>query len=176
MFGRNVMKRMMTPMLAFLLTGNLAASWSAAAQNGSPPIEGMASTVGLYVYPQKAQSANQQLKDESQCYTNAKTQTGYDPNATTTASAPSKQDQKSGGEPIAQGAVRGAVISGATGGDAAEGARRGAILGGIKAKRQQKQETEQTDKQTAAAKTQQPLDNFKRSLSACLDARGYSVR
>jgi hypothetical protein len=171
------MKRIMTPMLTFLLMGNLAASWSAAAQNGSPPIKGMASTVGLYVYPQKAQSANQQLKDESQCYSNAKTQTGYDPNATTTAAAPSKQDQKSGDKPVAQGAIRGAVISGATGGDAAAGARRGAILGGIKAKRQQKQETEQADKQAAAkTTTQQPLDNFKRSLSACLDARGYSVK
>jgi hypothetical protein len=172
------MKRIVTCMFALLLLGNLAASRSAAAQNASPPIKGMASTVGLYVYPKKAQSANQQLTDESQCYSNAKSQTGYDPNATTTAVATNKQDQKSGDKPVAQGAVRGAVISGATGGDAAAGARRGAILGGIKAKRKQQQETEQADKQAAAAKTttQQPIDNFKRSLSACLDARGYSVK
>ena len=38
---------------------------------------------------------------------------------------------------MAQGAARGAMISGATGGDPADGARRGAILGGIKAKRKQ---------------------------------------
>ncbi len=78
---------------------------------------------------------------------------------------------------MAKGAARGAIISGATGGDAAAGARRGAILGGIKEKRKQKQETEQTQKQADAAKTTtQPLDNFKSSMSACLDSRGYSVK
>ena len=42
-----------------------------------------------------------------------------------------------------------------------------------------KQEAEQAQKQADAAKTTttpQPLDNFKRSMSACLDARGYSVK
>jgi hypothetical protein len=132
--------------------------------------------VGLYVYPEKHQTNQQQLNDESQCYSNAKTQTGYDPDATTTAPA-SKDDKKSGNNDVAKGAARGAVISGATGGDAAAGARRGAMLGSIKAKRQQKQEQEQQQKQADAAKAaQQPVDNFKRSLSACLDARGYSVR
>jgi hypothetical protein len=168
------MKRIVC-VLALVLAGHL----SATAQTNSPPIKGMASTVGLYVYPKNSQSATQQLTDESQCYSNAKTQTGYDPNATTTAAAPKKQDDKSGGDhDMAKGAARGAVISGATGGDAAAGARRGAILSGIKEKRKQKQETEQTQKQADAAKTttQQPLDNFKRSLSACLDSRGYSVK
>jgi hypothetical protein len=171
------MKRTVS-VLALFLTGSVVGSLPATAQSGSPPIKGMASTVGLYVYPKNSQSPTQQLTDESQCYTNAKTQTGYDPNATTTAAAPKKQDQKSGDDhDMAKGAARGAVISGATGGDAAAGARRGAIIGGIKEKRKQKQETEQDQKQADAAKTTpQPLDNFKRSMSACLDARGYSVK
>jgi hypothetical protein len=170
------MKRKVIPLFALLLAGNWAGSSSAAAQ-AAPPIKGMASTVGLYVYPKNGQSANKQLTDESQCYSNAKTQTGYDPNATTTAPPPKKDDQKGGDKSVAQGAARGAVISGATGGDPAAGARRGAILGGIKAKRKDKQEAEQADKQAEAAKAaQQPLDNFKRSISACLDARGYSVK
>jgi hypothetical protein len=172
------MKRMVS-LLALFLTGGVAGSRPAAAQS-NPPVKGMASTVGLYVYPKNSQSASKQLTDESQCYTNAKTQTGYDPNATTTAAAPKKQDTKSGDDhDMAKGAARGAIISGATGGDAAAGARRGAIIGGIKEKRKQKQETEQDQKQADAAKTtttQQPLDNFKRSISACLDARGYSVK
>lgn len=149
---------------------------SAFAQTSSPPIKGMASTVGLYVYPKNHQTSSQQLTDESQCYSSAKSQTGYDPNATTTAAKP--EDKKSGDKPVAKGAVRGAVISGATGGDAAAGARRGAMLGSIKAKRQDKKETEQADKQADAAKTasQQSLDNFKRSMSACLDSRSYSVK
>ena len=172
------MKRMVS-VLALFLTGSVAGSVAAAAQS-SPPVKGMASTVGLYVYPKNSQSATKQLTDESQCYSNAKTQTGYDPNTTTTAAAPKKQDPKSGDDhDVAKGAARGAVISGATGGDAAAGARRGAIIGSIKEKRKSKQETEQAQKQADAAKTTttaQPIDNFKRSMSACLDARGYSVK
>ncbi len=172
------MKRIVS-VLALFLTGSVAGSLPAAAQSSSP-VKGMASTVGLYVYPKNSQSATQQLTDESQCYTNAKTQTGYDPNATTTAAAPKKKTTKSKDDhDMAKGAARGAIISGATGGDAAAGARRGAIIGGIKEKRKDKQETEQAQKQADAAKTTtttQPLDNFKRSMSACLDARGYSVK
>jgi hypothetical protein len=165
--------KMVTGGLALLLT----ASSMATTQTNTPPIKGMASTVGLYVYPKNHQSSTQQLTDESQCYSNAKTQTGFDPNATTTATASKTKGAKSGNKPVAQGAARGAVISGVTGGDPGAGARRGAIIGGIKAKRKEKEETEQADKQAAAAKNaQQPLDNFKRSVSGCLDARGYSVK
>ena len=156
----------------------MANAIAAAGQNNPQPVKGMASTVGLYVYPKNHQNANQQLTDESQCYTDAKSQTGFDPNATAPAPEAKAQNQKSGDHSMAQGAARGAVISGATGGDPAAGARRGAIIGGIKSKRKQKQETEQAEKKADANKTQQQqqLDNFKRSLSACLDSRGYSVK
>ncbi len=154
-----------------------APSFSIAQQTGAqPPVKGMASTVGLFVYPQKNQSATQQLTDEQQCYNSAKTQTGYDPNAT--APAPKTKDQKSGGDhDAAKGAARGAMISGATGGDAAAGARRGAIIAGMRSKREQKKDAKSTqqsdDKKTAQDKKK---DDFKRATSACLDARGYSVR
>ena len=152
--------------------------FSFAQQSGvRPPVKGMASTVGLYVYPQKNQSATQQLTDEQQCYNSAKTQTGYDPNAT--APAPKTKNKKSNNDDhdVAKGAAHGAIISGATGGDAAAGARRGAIIGGIRSKREKKKDDEakqKTDaKQTAQDKQK---DDFKRATSACLDARGYSVR
>jgi hypothetical protein len=163
------MRRIATAGFALLLAAH------AMGQTNTAPVKGMASTVGLYVYPKSHQTSTQQLTDESQCYSNAKTQTGYDPNATTTAAKP--QEKKSD-KPVAKGAVRGAVISGATGGDAAAGARRGAMLGSIKEKRQEKQQTEQEQKQADATKSasQQSLDNFKRSMSACLDSRGYSVK
>jgi hypothetical protein len=163
------MRRIVMAGFALLLAAH------AIGQTNSAPVKGMASTVGLYVYPKSHQTSTQQLTDESQFYSNAKTQTGYDPNATTTAAKP--QDKKSD-KPVAKGAVRGAVISGATGGDPAAGARRGAMLGSIKEKRQEKQQTEQEQKQADATKSasQQSLDNFKRSMSACLDARGYSVK
>jgi hypothetical protein len=164
------MRSMMIGALA-LLSGA-----STSAQTNPSPIKGMASTVGLYVYPRNHQTNTQQLTDESQCYSNAKTQTGYDPNATTTAAAP-KDTKQGGSNDAAHSAARGAVISGATGGDPMTGARRGLMLGSIKAKRTQKEEQEQQQKQTQAnAAAQQPLDNFKRSVTACLDARGYSVK
>ena len=164
------MRKIVTAGFALLLAAH------AMGQTNSAPVKGMASTVGLYVYPKSHQTSTQQLTDESQCYSDAKTQTGYDPNATTTAAKP--QDKKSTDKPVAKGAMRGAVISGATGGDPAAGARRGAMLGSIKEKRQEKQKTEQEQKQADATKTasQQSLDNFKRSMSACLDSRGYSVK
>ena len=164
------MRRMVMAACALFLAAN------AGAQTNPAPVKGMASTVGLYVYPKNHQTGHQQLTDESQCYSNAKKQTGYDPNATKTAAK--TDDKKSGDKPVAKGAMRGAVISGATGGDAVAGARRGAMLGSIKAKREDKKDSEQADKKADAAKTasQQSLDNFKRSLSACLDSRGYSVK
>src|ERR1700761_1629413 len=108
MAGENAMKTVVISGFALFLVA------SAFAQTNSPPIKGMASTVGLYVYPKNHQTNTQQLTDESQCYSDAKSQTGYDPNATTTAAKP--QDKKSTEKPVAKGAMRGAVISGATGG------------------------------------------------------------
>lgn len=154
-----------------------APCFSIAQQNGTqPPVKGMASTVGLYVYPQKKQSATQQLTDEQQCYDSAKTQTGYDPNSV--GPAPKTKGQENGNDhDVAKGAARGAVVSGATGGDAATGAKRGAIIGGIRSKHEKKKDDEakqQTEAKTIAKDKKQ--DDFKRAISACLDARGYSVR
>jgi hypothetical protein len=163
--------------MAVALLGMCAAEQAATAQS-SPPVKGMASTVGLYVYPKNKQNATQQLTDEQQCYSNAKSQTGFNPNATTTAPDAAKPTTSKGGDKtVQQGAMRGAMIARATGGSPVAGARRGAIIAGMKDKRSEKEQAEQQNK-AAAAKTaqQQPLDNFKRSMSSCLDARGYSVR
>jgi hypothetical protein len=146
-------------------------------QNNPPPVKGIASTVGLYLYPQKNQSATQQLTDEQQCYDDAKTQTGFNPDATTTGSTTQPQSNKKD-HGAAKGAAHGAAIAGATGGDAAAGAERGAVIGAARAKHKEKQQEQQAEKQADATKTQeqQNMDKFKRSMSACLDARGYSVR
>jgi hypothetical protein len=163
--------------MAVALLGMCAAERTAIGQS-SPPVKGMANTVGLYVYPKNKQNATQQLTDEQQCYSNAKSQTGFNPNATTTAPNTAKQATPKGNDKtVQQGAMRGAVIARSTGGSPIAGARRGAIIAGMKEKHTEKEQAEQQNK-AAAAKTaqQQPLDNFKRSMSSCLDARGYSVR
>jgi hypothetical protein len=169
---------MMNRLAIYWIAALMANPISALAQDNPQPVKGMASTVGLYVYPKNHQSAKQQLTDESECYTDAKSQTGFDPNAAAPAPEAKAQNEKGDDHSVAEGAARGAVISGATGGDPAAGARRGAVMGGIKSKHKQKQETEQAEKQADANKTQeeQQLDDFKRSLSACLDSRGYSVK
>ena len=155
----------------------LCVPFAAAQTSSQKPVKGMASTVGLYVYPEKQQSATQQLTDEQQCYGSAKTQTGFDPNATTTAAKTTKPSS-SNDHAAAKGAMRGATISGAMGGDPGQGAARGAILGSVRANAKRRSRAEQADKKADAAKTQQQQkqDNFKRAMSACLDARGYSVR
>jgi hypothetical protein len=170
----------MTPMTAkvtYLLLAALTVPFAAAQTTTQKPVKGMASTVGLYVYPQKQQNATQQLTDEQQCYGNAKTQTGFDPNATTTA-AKTPKSSSGNDHAAAKGALRGATISGAVGGDPGQGAARGAVLGSIRARRKEKEHSEKADKQADAKKTkqQQKQDDFKRAMSACLDARGYSVR
>ncbi len=156
-----------------------AAAVSAHGQQQSPaqaPVKGMASTVGLYTYPEKKQSAQQQLTDEQQCYNNAKSQTGFDPNAVTTAPAQSASGGKDHG--AAKGAATGAVLAGATGGDAGQGAARGAVIGGVRAKRKQKKAEEKAEKQDDANKEalEKQQGDFKRAMSACLGARGYSVK
>jgi hypothetical protein len=160
-----------------LLLGALVGPCAVAQTTSQKPVKGMASTVGLYVYPQKQQTATQQLTDEQQCYSSAKTQTGFDPNAPTTGA---KTPKPSSGDDhaAAKGAMRGATISGVDGGDPAHGAARGAILGSARAKHKAKEQSEQADKKADATKTQQQQkqDDFKRAMSACLDARGYSVR
>jgi hypothetical protein len=52
------------------------------------------------------------------------------------------------------------------------------MIGGMRSRHKEKQQDEQAQKQADASKTkeQQNMDGFKRSMSACLDARGYSVR
>jgi hypothetical protein len=163
--------------VTYLLLAALAGLCAAAQTTSPKPVKGMASTVGLYVYPQKQQTATQQLTDEQQCYSSAKTQTGVDPNATTTGATtpkPSSGDDHA----AAKGALRGATISGAGGGDPRQAAARGAIFGSARSRRKEKDQADQADKKADTTKTQQQQnqDNFKRAMSACLDARSYSVR
>lgn len=164
---------------AFLPLIVATSSWAATGQQSGaqPPVKGMADTVGLYIYPQKNQGATLQLADEQQCYNNAKSQTGYDPNAVATGEKTKNQKSSGGDHNIAKGAARGAVISGAAGGDAAAGARRGAIVGGIRSKREQKKDQKgQAQDNATQTEQNQKLEDFKRATTACLEARGYSVR
>ena len=80
-----------------------------------------------YVYPSKGQSAEQQKRDEYECYQWARQQTGFDPMQQPQASAPPPQQQaRQGG--LLRGAARGATI-GVVGGAMVGGAGAGRLTG-----------------------------------------------
>src|SRR3954467_7155624 len=80
------------------------------------------SSLGLYVFPAKDQSPDQQKKDESECYAWANEQSGIDP---TKVTANTDSAKKAGGAK-ADSATAGAGVKGA-----AAGAVGGAVVGGI---------------------------------------------
>ena len=164
-----------------------------------------AKSIGMFAYPKNKQDADQQLKDEGECYTSAKQNTGFDPQGPA-AAAPSAESQQAAQKQAAEqagksvpkggavkgsakGAAGGAAI-GAIAGDAGQGAAIGATAGAVAGRRQQKKAQKAAQKQAAEqtaqaqqqaqgqadAQRQGQLDAFKRSFSACMDARGYSVQ
>jgi hypothetical protein len=141
-----------------------------------------AKDVGLFVYPQKQQDATLQTKDESECYASAQQQSGIDPSNPPSSTNAQKQTDKGphggGAKGAAGGAATGAAV-GAIAGDAGEGAAIGATAGAIHGRRSQRKAKKQAQQQAQQQQTnvqQSNLDTFKRAMSACLDARGYSVK
>jgi hypothetical protein len=138
----------------------------------------------LIVYPTKGQSAQQQEKDEFDCYKWAKSKSGFDPMEVPKATAPPPaQEAQVGG--VGRGAVRGGAVglaAGAIAGDAGKGAAigaaSGAMIGGMR-RRDQRAREEQKQEQWAqdqAANYQRNRTNYNRAYSACLEGRGYTVK
>lgn len=171
---------------------------ASASANWSP-----AQNIGMFAFPKNGQSADQQLKDEADCYGMAKQRTGIDAQAPVptgpsaeeiaaaqkqaTENAPEKKGGRLRG--AARGAAGGAAI-GAIAGDAGAGAGAGAVAGtmrgGMKQREANAQSKQQASAQAAAAQKeaaeelkrehQEGIDTFQRAFSACMDARGYSVK
>ena len=138
----------------------------------------------VVVYPAKGQSADQMEKDKYDCYGWAKGQSGFDPMAPPTATAPPPPQTDSGasvGRGAVGGAVLGSLIGGVTGGDwghgAAYGAAAGGLIGGVRKHgdtKRNEQSQEQWEQQQAA-QYQQQRNNYNRNYAACLQGRGYTV-
>ena len=58
-----------------------ATTSSAPAAKQSGAATSPAKSVGMYAYPKNQQSADQQMKDENECFASAKQQSGIDPQA-----------------------------------------------------------------------------------------------
>src|SRR5437016_11115677 len=206
-----MVKHAVTIMTLCFASPLLAQSPSASGATSAPPAtqqsqaaSSPAQSIGMFAYPKKEQTADQQLKDENECFASAKQQTGIDPQAPPPATKTEEQKkaeqqaaadnakQAKGGRArgAARGAAGGAAIGAIADDEAGKGAGAGAVAGTMRGGRQQRK-ANAASKQQAAQKTaqqqqqeeaqakaaqQQNLDSFKRAFSACMDARGYSVK
>ncbi|GAN32701.1 MAG: hypothetical protein UZ01_01545 [Candidatus Brocadia sinica] len=133
----------------------------------------------LIIYPAKGQSQEQMEKDKFECYSWAKQQTGFDPMVVSTQQTPASQGSTGGG--AVKGAAKGALVGagiGAIAGDAGKGAAIGAAsggaFGGLRSRSQRKQ-AEQVQRQQVS-QTNQRISEYNRAYSACLEAKGYTVK
>jgi len=137
----------------------------------------ISSSLGVVPYPSKGQSAAQQNKDEGECYTWAKQQTGIDPAAVASAPPPPSGPAAGGGERVrgaAKGAVGGLAV-GAIAGDSGAGAAIGAVVGTMAGGRQARQNQQAQQQQAQDAKAG-ALRQFNKAFGACLEGRGYVVK
>ncbi|MDO6459603.1 hypothetical protein Q4485_02745 [Granulosicoccaceae sp. 1_MG-2023] len=165
---------------AFLLAGCVAPR--VATQEVAPEVD----TADVAAYPLLGQSQRQIRQDRYECYLWAVEQSGYDP-ATETGTVEvsgSSAAVPPGGSATVSGTVTGATVgalmSGPHRGGAgvAVGALVGALAGAsVDADRQARAEAaENRYKASAVAAENRRIAAYRRALSACLDARGYSVR
>jgi len=143
--------------------------------------------LGLFVYPAKQQTPDQQRLDENQCYAWSQQQSSIDPSAApvnrdsaAAASAGKTADATQGAAVAgaARGAAGGAAI-GAIAGDAGKGAAIGAVTGAVAGRRAKKGAEAQAAQKGAAqadAQNAAKAETFKKGVVACLEGRGYTVK
>lgn len=140
----------------------------------------------VYAYPMHGQTPEQQDRDHYECSTWSTQQTGFDPSAPGVPPHDRVQVVSAGPPPgtnTAIGAVAGAIIGAAIAPrwQAAPAALAGAVVGGAigssadAANAQATRTVVVADRRAAAAEEQKAL-SYRRAISACLDARGYSVK
>jgi hypothetical protein len=154
-----------------LMSFLLSAASSAFAQNS-----------GMYIYPAKGQTQEQQNQDRYQCHTWAVQQTGFDPSNPQASSAYATQPQPPAQGHVLRGAERGAAVGavgGAITGDAGKGAAAGAAMGGVVGGiRRREDRRNQANQQQAAVQSAQQNQQiaYQRAMAACLQGRGYTVQ
>lgn len=189
--------------VAFCLGSLASAQQDASSSAQAAPAWSPSQSIGLFAFPKNGQNADQQLKDESECYGMAKQRTGLDPQKPAPTGPTAEQvqaaqkqaaanaDQVKGARVggAARGAAGGAAI-GAIAGSPGKGAGAGAVAGTMSGGAAQRSANAQAQQKAAAqAKAQlqkeheqellahkEGLDTFQRAFSACMDARGYSTK
>ena len=154
----------------------------------------LASTLEVYVFPAGGQAAEQQSKDEAECYSWSVSNTGSDPFDLQKQSEQQAQQteqqvaqaqsatQGAGAKGAVRGAAAGALIGEVTGGDAGDSAAIGAATGMVASRRRSRAASQQTQQQAQAQgaaqqqATAEQVDNFKKAFSVCLEAKEYMVK
>jgi hypothetical protein len=153
------------------------------------PVQQPVAMSPLYFYPERGQGDEQQDRDRYECYRWAVRETGSDPGmtpVTRTAEPASGTVARDPGVAVV-GAATGAVIGGAM--SSARNGGRGMVLGaifggllGATAEEARAQETERAlearrrDWQAREDAKLQPVEGFRRAMSACMSGRSYAVR
>ena len=157
----------------------LALAAPAHAQQATPAAGASpAKQLGLSVYPSKQQSAEQQATDERECLEWAQQQTGLNLNTPAPNADSAAKATKASTDSATRGAVAGVAI-GAIAGDAGKGAAIGATAGAIGGRRARKSASAQAEvagEKQAAASQNAKLGELKKSMSVCLEGRGYSAK
>src|SRR5436305_12788927 len=192
-----MVKHAVTIMTLCFASPLLAQSPSASGATSAPPAtqqsqaaSSPAQSIGMFAYPKKQQTADQQLKDENECFASAKQQSGIDPQAPPPATKTEEQKKaeqqaaadnakqakggrvKGAARGDAGGAAIGAIADDEAGKGASTGAVAGTMAGGAKQRRANKASKEQAAQATAQqqqqqeaqakATHQQGIDAFKR--------------
>jgi len=171
------MKNIRSLLITCTIVGITSILFSVSAQSLG---EAVSKKIGVYVFPAKEQTKEQQDKDQSDCYTWAVEQSGVDPLNPPKVQAAATPSGPDGSAVVgaAGGAAAGAAI-GAIAGDAGKGAAIGAVSGALKGRRSSKVHQAQAKEganQAASAKEKELLNNFKKAYSACLEGKGYTIK
>ena len=138
----------------------------------------------FFIYPNQNQSKEQTERDKFECYSWAKSNSGFDPMAAPRASSPPPAEEAAVGG-TGRGAVRGALggaAIGAIAGDTKKGARIGAVGGGLTGgmRRREQQNRQQHERkqweQQQVAEYSANHNSYNRAYTACLEGRGYTVK
>ena len=167
---------------------------SAAIAQQQPTGKTLAATIEVFVFPGQGQDAEQQSKDEVECYNWSANNVGSDPFELTKLQAAQAQDaevakqnaakagQGSGAQSALRGAAAGALIGEIADDDAGKGAAYGATAGLIAGRRRGREERQRAEEQAEkhgqaqVQATQEQIDNFKKAFSVCLEAKEYMVK
>jgi hypothetical protein len=140
------------------------------------------------IYPAKGQSPEQMERDRYECHVWAVQQSGFDPSQPNVPAGQrvSVEPANPPGSGTAVGAIAGAILGAVIAGPRNAGA--GLVLGGItgaavgtasdvNAQAQANYEQQRLDAgyNANAAQGAQRSANYRRAISACLDARGYTT-